>query len=449
MHQIFLKAKSHLMLRLMLFLGISILIINNLTSAATENSIFKPYTKATLENGLTLIVKENHSAPIAAIDIRVAVGSVNESPDQAGISHFVEHMLFKGTKRRKVGEIAGEIKAVGGVLDGMTSLDTTHYYVVVPSEYLELALDVEADAIQNSVFAPEEIDRERNVVFEDIRIHQDRPSGTLGELMLIERLYAGTPYAHNLVGTPETLNNINRDALLAHYHKYYIPNNMTIAVVGDVDTDKVMSRIKELFKDFKPQKLVPPPTVELSTITKIIRFELQKDIRQSYFYIGFPTPPLNSKDIATLGVLKILLGGCKSARLNSLYSEELIRSISVEYLEFRDMGVFRIYAETQNAELLEKRIQAILRKVVEEGVTDKELAMAKAVLQTGYALDTERVLNLAFMMSSLESYGSIEDGVEYERCLQEVTKEDIQRVAGKYINLNAYKALIIKPMEVK
>ncbi|NLW47829.1 MAG: insulinase family protein [Firmicutes bacterium] len=418
-------------------------------SFASENSIFTPYTKVTLENGLTIIVKEVHSAPIAAIDIRVAVGAINESPNQAGISHFVEHMLFKGTERRGVGEITREIKAVGGILNAETGLDTTNYFVVVPSEYLELAIDVEADAIQHSTFDPSEIDRERKVILEDIRIHQDRPFDTLGRLMMIEKVFAGTPYANSLVGNPETLNNINRETLLAYYRKHYVPNNMVVAVVGDVNTKQVLNQLTELFKDFKPGDIEPFPAVNLPKLKEIKRIEIEKDVQQSYIYLGFPAPLKNSKDSAALGVLRVLLGGCKSAKLNPLYGEGLVSNIFAESITFRDIGLFAIYAETQNPSLLEPRIQSILRRIIEDGVTDKEMALAKAVLQANFAFDAERVLTLACLMSSFEVNGSIEDRMEYERHLQEITKGDVQRVAREYVNPKHYTIITVKPREVK
>lgn len=418
-------------------------------SMAAENSIFTPYTKVTLENGLTIIVKEVHSAPIAAIDIGVAVGAINESPDQAGISHFVEHMLFKGTERRGVGEIAREIKAVGGVLSAGTTLDNTHYYIMAPSEYLKLALEVEADAIQHSTFDPSEIERERNVIFEDIRIHQDRPFNTLGRLMVFEKLFAGTSYANSLIGNPETLNNINRETLLAYYRKYYVPNNMVVTVVGDVDTKQVLNQLTELFKDFKSGQIEPTPAIELPKLKKAKRIDIEREVSQTYLYLGFPTPPLNSKDSAALEVLRVLLGGCKSAKLNPLYGERLIRKISAEYDSYRDIGVFGIYVETQNPVIVEEKVLSILQQIIKYGVTDKEMALAKAVSRTKDALETERILTLAQMMSEYEINGSVEDGVEYERRLEAVTVEDVRRVAGEYVNPERYLLITVKPKEAK
>lgn len=448
MFQVLLKIRGRFFVKLILFLLLSVLFANNPISAVTENSIFTPYTKVTLENGLTIIVKEVHSAPIAAIDIRVAVGAVNESPDQAGISHFVEHMLFKGTERRGVGEIAKEIQAVGGILNGETSRDTTRYYVLVPSDYIELALMVEADAIQNPSFDPEEIERERNVILEEIRLRRDNPQGVFSELG-IPNLFSGTPYSNDVLGTSITLNNIDRDALISYYRKYYVPNNMVVAVVGDVNTKQVIDQLTELFKDFKPGEIDAPPAIELPKLKKGSRIEIEREISQTYLYLGFPAPPKKSKDSAALEVLKVLLGGCKSAKLNPLYGERLIRYISAEYITYRDIGLFWIYTETQNPAKVEQKVLSILRKIIKDGVTDQEMALAKAVSRTKGALETEKVLTLAQLISQYAIDGSIEDGVEYERRLEAVTKEDVQRVAGEYVNPECCLLITVKPKEAK
>jgi zinc protease len=448
MFQDFFETRGRFFVKLILFLVLSVLFANNPISAATENSIFTPYTKVTLENGLTIIVKEVHSAPIAAIDIRVAVGAVNESPDQAGISHFVEHMLFKGTERRGVGEIAREIQGVGGDLNGATSKDTTHYYVMVPSDCIELALDVEADAIQNSAFDPEEIERERNVILEEIRLRQDNPRGVFSELV-IPNLFNGTPYSNDVLGTSATLNNINREALISYYRKYYVPNNMVVAVVGDVNTKQVIDQLTELFKNFKPGEIDVSPAIELPKLKKGSRIEIEREVSLTHLYFSFPAPPINSKDSAALEVLKVLLGGCKSAKLNPLYGERLIRYISAEYSTYRDIGSFWVYTETQNPAMVEQKVFSILRRVIKNGVTDQEMALAKAVSRTKGALETENVLTLAQLISQYELYGSIQDGVEYERRLEAVAKEDVLRVAGEYVNPECCLLMTVKPKEAK
>lgn len=434
-----------------IFLLLIFIMLTTISPAFGENvdSIFTPYTKVTLENGLTVIVKETHFAPVVAVDIRVGVGSANESPDQRGISHFIEHMFFKGTERRKTGEIAREIKAVGGHLNATTSQDTTHYYVVAPSEYTDLVLDVTADAIQHTSFDPEEIDRERNVIIEEMRMRQDNPQILLFELIHLQ-LLAGSPYANNIIGTPETLsNNIDRKALVAYYQKFYLPNNMVLAVAGDVDTQKILTQIEELFKDFEPREIPSLPPIEMKQPQESARFEIQHDITQTCLYFGFPVPPANSEDAAALEILRAILDGGRNARLSKLYTEGIINTVAAEYWSYPGIGIFGIYVSTQNPSLVEQRIQEILEEVITKGVSDDEVAVAKAILRTGYAMEAEKAFSMACMMSAYEVMSCLEDGIRYEQALQEVTKEDVQRVAEKYVNPQRTTLLILEPKEVK
>lgn len=417
--------------------------------AVKPNSIFTPYTKVTLKNGLTVIVKEVHSSPVATIDIRVATGAKNDLPGESGISHFFEHMLFKGTKNRKVGEIAAEIKSVGGNLNAETSLDTTHYYVMVPSKYIDLALNVEADAIMNSSFDTGEIDRERNVILEEIRMRQDNLQGTLSEQM-IQKLFAGTPYANIMSGTPDTLKNINRDTFLAYYRKYYVPNNMVLAVVGDVDTTKVINRVKQLFKDFKPNKIASSRRVQMPVLKEISRIEIQKNLKQKYLYFGFPAPGLHSKDGNYLEVLKILLGGCRSSRLLALTNNQFVNTIQADYYVFKDTGLFTIYVETQSApEDVESRVRDVLREIAENGITYDELSKAKALLFSQITSNGESSYLLANVMSYYEVYGSLADAANYEKSIRAITKENILQAARKYLDPDHFVLMVVKPKEAK
>jgi len=432
---------------LLLFFSVMLITISP-ALGENEDSIFTPFTRVTLANGLTVIVKEMRFAPIVAVDIRVGVGSAYEPPELLGISHYIEHMFFKGTKRRKVGEIAREIKSVGGYLNAATSLDTTHYYVVAPSAYTDLVLDVTADALQHSSFDPTEIDRERKVILEEIRMRQDNPNIRMSDQIRLE-LLKGTPYANNIIGTPETLSHIDREALLAYYQKYYVPNNMIVAVVGDVDTQIVLAQLAELLKNFKPGDLPSLPVFEIPQPTENARFEIEDDISQNFVCFGFSVPTFLSNDGPALGILRTILNGGRSARLGKLYTEGLIISKSADYSSFHELGIFGISAATQTPSTVEKRIQEILWKVIEEGVTEEEVAIAKAIIRTGYAMDGERAFSMACMMSRYEEISSLEDRIRYEQALEEVTKEDVQRVAEKYVNPQRATVFILKPKEAK
>lgn len=430
-----------------------ILLFNHpLIHADSAVSPIKPYTKIKLESGLTVIVKEVHSAPIAAVDIWVGTGAKNEHPEEAGISHFFEHMLFKGTVRRKVGEIAREIQAVGGYTNAQTSLDTTHYYVVVPSEHVDLALDVEADAIMNSSFDSLEIERERKVILEERRLKEDNPPRKLG-MMAYQTVFQGTPYANDVLGTPESLGEMTRDTFVKYHEKYYIPKNMVVAVVGDVDTDHIVARVRELFQGFKAGKKTVVPQFALPKLTKIQRVEAEMPVDQTYLYFGFPGPGMNDKDIPALTLLGIILGGGQSSRLYQTLQEEkqLVNEIGAGYQSYQQIGMMAIYIQTQKTSVadLESEIGTIIRQMVNgrarEGVSGDELSRAKALVRSDIAYTMESDADIAAIIGEYQVNRDIEDVNRFNRELMKVTVKDLQRVAKKYLKTDAYVLAIVKP----
>ena len=214
-----------------------------------------PFTKVTLDNGLDVIVKEVHSAPIVAVYLWCNTGSINETHNEQGISHFYEHMFFKGTENRGVGEIDRAIKSLGGYNNAFTSKEYTAYYVVLPSENFSLAADVLVDAIRNSNFPEEEIKKELGVISEEINRKEDNPMDKLYEEMF-KIMFPGTPYSHPVLGSKESISEFSRDNFKNYLSKFYVPNNMTAVVVGDVETQDAIMEFEKLTADWKPEKSV-------------------------------------------------------------------------------------------------------------------------------------------------------------------------------------------------
>ncbi|HBE76640.1 MAG TPA: hypothetical protein DDW65_02500 [Firmicutes bacterium] len=418
---------------------------------AKTASPFDPYTKIKLDSGLTLIVKEVHSAPIAAVDIWVGTGAKNETPEIAGISHFFEHMLFKGTGKRKVGEIAQAIKAVGGYQNAETSLDTTHYYVVVPSDKVNLALDIEADAIMNSSFDPQEIERERQVILEEKRLKEDNPQGKLG-LMVYQTLFTGTPYANDVLGTSDTLAKINHDTFVSYYQRYYRPDNIVAVVVGDVNSEQIIDQARLLFKDFKGSTKKPALEFKVPTFDKIERVTATMQVDQTYLYFGFPGPGMNHRDEAALSLLGVIMGGGAGSRLNQeiLEKKQLVNEIAAGYSAMEKLGMFVIYARLKKDQTvtLESEVQKMISRISNQGVTSAELIRAKAMLRSDIAYTTESDANIASIIGEYQINGDLEDAAIYLTNLQNVTAKDVQRVAKTYLNPKAYVLARIVPQEV-
>lgn len=426
------------------------------SSAATIKNVKQaiyPYTKTVLENGLTLIVKEAHSAPITAIDVWVGAGSKNELPELTGISHFLEHMLFKGTPSRPVGQIAKDIEGIGGYLGGSTTLDKTHYYIVVPSKYTQLALEVEADVLKNSSFDPVEIDKERKVILEEWRLKQDQPQGIL-YWHFYQTVFAGTPYANDVLGTAETLHRINRDHLIDYFHTYYQPENMVLTVTGDVDSAEVIRLVKELFKDFESQRLIKDqPPVVIPELKQVKRIVLQRPVDQQYLLFGFPLPKLTKEESAAFTLLEIILGNGRSSRLYQELREtqKLVSSIGAWFDTYGEIGMLVISAQTKDQPLpvIEKEIKSLINRLLKTGIAKEELDRAKAILESELAFGMETNANMAAFLGVNELYGDLDDLLQELDVISKVTIEDIQSVARKHLNLKGYVFAAVQPEEVK
>src|SRR5512145_368699 len=189
--------------------------------------------KFALANGLTVVIRENHSSPVVAVQVWVKAGSATEPEGRAGMSHILEHMAFKGTKRRGPGQIAREVEALGGEINAYTSFDQTVYHITISGRYLENAMDILADTLGNSTFDPQELEREREVILEELRMNEDDPGRTVWKALFREA-YRVHPYGRPVIGIAETIRNTTREDLVSYFSKYYSPGNMVLVIAGGV-----------------------------------------------------------------------------------------------------------------------------------------------------------------------------------------------------------------------
>lgn len=406
-------------------------------------------SKVTLENGMTLIVKENHAAPLVAIDAWVRAGAMNEGDENNGISHFFEHMLFKGTEKRKAGEISLEIESVGGYSNAATSKDYTHYYVVVPSEHFDLALDVLADVIMNPAFDREEIERERKVILEEKRRSMDNPRASVFNL-LYEIAYLEHPYRRTVLGTMESISGIERGDFFAYHREYYAPNNMAVIVVGDVSRDEVISKARLAFKDFERRALPEQEYPKEGEQEGVRRKTIEKDVEQSYLAIAFHGPSGEHEDGYALDVLATILGSGRSSRLYQRLKEEkrLVTDVDAFFLTQKEPGLFFVFAtlKEENLGIVEVEIIAEISNLVREPATEEELERAKTFLTTDYAYETETNRDQAEAMGYYETIaGDYGLALDYPKMVRKVSSRDVQRVAERYLSGGDYSIAIVKP----
>lgn len=405
----------------------------------------------TMNNGMKVILEENRTTPVVALQMWVKVGSGDESDEEAGICHFIEHMLFKGTERRKVREMAREIESLGGTINAYTSYDQTVYHVTLSSRYIDTGLDVLRDAIQHSTFDSLELEREREVILEEIRRRQDDPSRRLFD-QTMATVYQQHPYRRPISGYEKTIKAITRDQMISFFKKWYAPNHMVFVATGDFDNLEMERKVREILEDFKPSsealshRIGEPEAMGVRTSISPGNF------KETYLQISVPIPPANHKDTPALDALSHILGGGETSRLVQRVKLEkgLVHSIYVSSYTPRDPGLFVIGA-TLSSENLERGVEAILGEVIrlwQEKITAEELHRVKVNVESELIYDRQTVQGLARKMGYYEVVaGDVRFERDYLRRVSLLQREDIQKVVRRYFKTNRFVISILAPNE--
>jgi len=393
--------------------------------------------RVVLDNGMTVILQENHRSPVVTIQAWVAAGSITEGEfSGSGISHFVEHMLFKGTERRSVGQIGEEVKEAGGIANAYTGNDKTVYHITFHSDHFDKTLDIMADVLMNSAFAPEEIERERGVIVKEIQMNRDAPFRRL-YLMAINTAYAVHPYKDPVIGYENLHRALTRDDLTTYYRRYYVPNNVVFIAVGDFDASEVLPKIREAFRGFE-RRSISPTTVPQEPPQSGVRERVEEfDVTVAQAMMGFHGPNLHSQDLYPMDVLAIVLGGGETSRLHKELREKrgLVYTITAWSATPRDPGMFWVTSsfEPENYEAVKEAIWEQVEKLRSEGVSEEELETARAKVLSGYIFSKETVEGQARSLGSgeLDAHDIFFDK-HYVESIAGVTGQDIQEVIDKY-----------------
>ncbi len=407
-----------------------------MTSTTTSATVLAPHLhKTTLDNGLTLIVKETPGIKAASVQIWVKAGSVYEEPHEAGITHLIEHMIFKGTPSLGVGGVAKTIEEVGGRINAYTSFESTVYHTTLSVRYWETALTVLTDAVLHSIFDPEELAREKLVVLEEIRMRNDRPSVKLF-LELMAQAYTVHPYRLPVSGTEESVSAITRDHILAYIKKHYHPENFTVVIVGDLQYEAVVDKVKALMGDL-PKGGFDQPVLAEEPLQKAPRFFLlQEDINQSHLTLCFPISRFKSPDSPVLDVISGILGHGEASRLyHQLRNEKgLVYQIHASAFTPSDPGLFEV-SMTLETENITPAITAVLEeffKLKYVLVAEEELERIKSIVESDFVFNLELVEGQARVLGSFDFLTGDPREKDYLNKIRAVTREDIQRVAAKY-----------------
>ncbi|MCA1826135.1 MAG: M16 family metallopeptidase [Myxococcales bacterium] len=397
--------------------------------------------RRTLPNGLTLLVEENHAAPVVAIQVWVKVGSADELSDEAGLAHLHEHMLFKGTARRGPGEIARSIEACGGEINAWTSFDQTVYHVVLASRFFGDGVDVLADAVTSAAFDPQELSREIEVVCEEIKRSLDSPTRKLSR-ELFATSFARHPYGKPVIGTEESVRSFTRDGILRFYRRWYKPENAVVVVVGDVRAEDAAALVEKHFVfPAGPFEKAPPRPNEPRREEPVARLK-REPLKEGYLSIAWPSPPMVHEDVAALDALSIILGHGEASRLHRALKRDRLLCTEVQASCYTpvDPGLTIIGATLQPATVHEAVREALAQayRTRSEEVSAQELSLACRLLESDAVYQRETVQGQA---RKLGFYQSSAGGVEFEeRYLEQVaqlTPSRVREAAERWIEPRA------------
>ncbi len=396
------------------------------------------YTEFDLENGLHVILHEDHSTPIVAVSVMYHVGSKNEEPTRRGFAHFFEHLLFEGSKNIERGEFSKLVERAGGVLNANTTGDRTYYYEVLPSNQLELGLWLESERMLHAKVDQKGVDTQREVVKEErMQRYENQPYGGL-LIEVLKRAYTVHPYQWPTIGFMEDLNTASEADYQAFYKKFYVPNNAVLVVAGDIDQTKARELVSRYFADIPRGGPVAQPTVVEPPLTTEVRDIIYDRIQLPAVVQAYRIPAIGTKDFYAVDMVNRLLSGGNSARLNKALKDEQQKAIYVGAFSFpfEHPGLaimFAIANSGVNIVELESAMDTEVARVQAEGVPADELAKLKAQLETEAIMDNGRIAGVASNLATAYTMlGSTElVNSELERYLN-LTSEDLKQAATTY-----------------
>mgnify|MGYP002552052659 FL=1 len=348
------------------------------------------YKCQTLKNGLTIIGEEIPYLKSISLGVWVKAGSIMETKENSGVSHFIEHMLFKGTTNRTSKELAREIDNLGGVINAFTSKECTCFYVKLLDEHINIGIDVLSDMILNSRFDERDIKKEKSVILEELKMYEDSPDDLVYDLLL-ENIYKDHSLGMNILGDRQSLKNLKRESILDYYNEYYVPNNSIISICGNFKFEEIVKQIEEKFKTWQP-KSVDTTTTKPNFNPCIVK--KNKDIEQVNLAINLDAIPMtNNREVYALSVVNNVFGGSISSRLFQKIREEkgLAYSIYSSQTLYEDCGELGIFASTstENIQEVYKSILEEIELIRNEYISPQEIHESKEQLKGSYMLDLE------------------------------------------------------------
>jgi len=409
-----------------------------------------PAKRFILDNGMTVILSENHRIPFVAIEVLVKVGSsLEEEFISSGISHLVEHMLFKGTKKRQVGKIEEQIRSYGAQINGFTSFDYTGYTINAPKEHLKDTLELLCEVIANPIFLKSELEKEKQVILKEIDMNYDEPQKRLSQLFY-KIFYSTHTYRYPIIGERKFLNSLTREEVLEFYKRHYVASNMVLVISGDIATKEVENLVKSAFGRLNDAPLSPIsiPEEPKQLVSKHIEENYEGNL--TYLMLGFHSVSLLDEDLFALDLLSNILGGTKTSRLfKILYDKKtLVYNIGAYNYTPKFPGVFAINAIVKEKKQ-EETIKSIfdeIEKVKKGKVSFEELNLARNNLISSFVSSLETIQSQASDFASSEALtGNFRFSKYYIEKIRKITKKEIIEVAKKYLDKDNSTIVVLKP----
>ncbi len=436
----------------------------------SSSQTFTNPEKTTLASGIRVVSEQIPSAQSFALGAWIDVGSCDEMPQEYGITHFIEHLVFRGTaspeRKRSSVQIANVLESVGGYLNAFTTKDHTCYYVRALDAHLVRSLELLADMCQHPIFREADVEKERKIIIEEMKSLEDEPEEMINDYLdelLFGKGKKAHPYAHPISGTTETMNAINREDIAQFHQRHYTPERMIIAASGNIDHKWLVAQIEQAFASSPKAKMTAKARVKAQVQSAhrsisppkrrtAATYETTMPTQQMHFSQAALVPEMSDRDYYTLSALNIILGDGMSSRLNQVVREKhgLCYSIYSAISEIRQSVIFSIYAgfEPQQREKIRKLIHKELRRIAEEPVSKTELRRAKEQLKSSLIMGLESLSGRMTLLAKSELYlGRFESVEEKVAAIESVSAQDILDLAHKYLREEDWHTVCIAPEE--
>jgi zinc protease len=439
----------HWIPRILLLFGLGWLVLTACSSAAKVRSpvAVEAPSRVVLHNGVRVLIQDYPSSEVVSVQLWVRAGGRDEAPAELGLAHYLEHMLFKGTTTRPKGFVDRDVEGVGGRINAGTSLDFTYYYVVLPAARAVAAIEMLADISVNSSLDETELELEKKVVIEEMRLNEDTPARFLRR-QLYGLVFDGHPYGRSVLGTPEIIQKLTRNTLLTFYRRHYVPEAFTLVVVGRVDKAAILAAAERTLGRLPRSGVQRLPQATPSGLTPK-RNEVQRPVTLAYLGMAWLGPKIDHADTSAVELLVSILGQSRSSRLPQALRERhaLVNSIGSDYTELEAGGVIMVTAQLESANLARAETEIVneIRRIRDQGVSDAELRRAVTRAEAERAFRNETAEGRAQSFGYAETVWRLSEELAYIDRLRSVTADQVRLAARRYLDLGRYGRLAFVP----